>query len=198
MNKTMKQMMVVTAICVFSGSVSAAPAQDVNTSTTPFTERPVNVRVSPALIAIGMVNAAAEWKWDNNWTVGPTAGAVGWAIGDDSLKGWYLGAQGTYFFNGAFQQGWYLSPSILYRTLDVSFKDGGSKYEGSNNGFVARGVGGYQWFWGNFNVNLGAGVAYNTNASFDAKDVQGNKSDKSFTNYTGITPAVDLQLGYVF
>lgn len=162
------------------------------------TDKSVNFRLSPGGLLVGVANLAAEWKVSDNFSFGPSVGYVNWNIGDVGLNGYSVGIRGTYYPDLVFRDGWYVSPRLSYDPIRVTARDQGVAYKGDAGGTRFVAMAGYHWFWENFNMNFGAGVAVNSVSKFDLRDDAGNRLEKVATYYTGVTPVVDLDLGLTF
>lgn len=171
---------------------------DVNRLQMPESDKTVNLRWQASAAVAGMGSLSAEWRTSDYFTFGPSVGYVNWTAGDVGMTGYSVGVQGTYAFDKVFRDSWYLSPRIAYSPIRASAKDGGREYTGDVAGATGSLIGGYQWFWSNFNMNLGVGAVVNSVARLNLTDSSGNRLEKAAQYYTGVAPLVDFEIGYAF
>lgn len=171
---------------------------DVSRLQTPEPYKSVNVRWQASAAAAGMGSLSAEWRTSDYFTLGPSIAYVNWQAGDVGMTGYSVGLQGTYAFDKAFRDSWYLAPRVAYSPIRASAKDQGREYTGDVAGTTGTLIGGYQWFWTNFNMNLGVGATVNSVARLNLTDATGARLEKASQYYTGVAPMVDFQLGYAF
>lgn len=171
---------------------------DVNRLNTLAYDKNINLRWQASAAAAGMGSLSAEWRASDYFTFGPSIAYVNWRVGDVGMSGYSVGLQGTYAFDQAFRDSWYLSPRIAYSPIRATARDKGIEYSGDVAGTTGSLIGGYQWFWDSFNMNLGVGATVNSVARLNLTDSSGNKLDKASQYYTGVTPVVDFEIGYAF
>ncbi len=198
----MKMFKFVSTAIVSVGIATSAMAQsisgDVNRLQMPEAEKNVNLRWQVGAAAIGMGSISAEWRTSDYFSFGPQIAYVNWSAGDVGMTGYSVGLQGTYAFDRAFRDSWYLSPRIAYSPIRAAAKDKGIEYTGDVAGTTGSLIGGYQWFWTSFNMNLGVGANVNSVARLNLTDSSGNTLEKVARYYTGVTPVVDFEIGYAF
>ncbi|MBX9767288.1 MAG: DUF3575 domain-containing protein [Bdellovibrionales bacterium] len=150
--------MVLSRLLVVFSILSGMFASNANAA---MTEKSVNVRVAPLALLVNYLNVDVDFPVNADWSIGPT---VTYRSFSESYAGFSsnistsvlgLGARATWFENGVFQQGWYVSPIAQY--ISASAKSGSASASVGVFGLTA--VGGYHWFWDNFNLNLGAGFS---------------------------------------
>lgn len=164
------------------------------------TEKSVNVRVAPVALLGNYLNTDIDFPVDESWSLGPTityrsfsTTSVGFS-NDISASVLGLGARGTWYENGVFEQGWFVSPIAQY--ISVSAKSGSAS--ASVGVFGVSAIGGYHWFWDNFNLNLGAGFTSLMGGS-TIKVTDGTtttSAEVSLPSYNTI--ALDFMIGYLF
>lgn len=123
----------------------------------------LNFRVSPISAIIGSYTAVLEWSIGANWTLGPTYSYYDIkrdpGANDLALRGYEAALKLTWFKNGAFTDGLYISPSAGYDDYKLSDTDWtGSAREQTVRGATLGALIGYGWFWSHFNIMLGVGA----------------------------------------
>jgi hypothetical protein len=109
-----------------------------------------------------------------------------------------LGARANWMSNGAFEDGFYIGPSLNYINVKVSNTDSLGTVSGSVSGLEAQVLFGYGWFWTNFNILLGGGVSTLLGASkVTVTDESGNQTQVGdLSHLTGL--ALEFSLGWAF
>lgn len=154
-----------------------------------------NIRVGAIGLVAGVIDVTADFNVGDSWTLGPSIQYLNRSIGDFEASAFGLGVRGNYYFGrSAFTQGWYLGPSLSYMNVEVEDKDSGANATGS--GLTISAIGGYQWMWDSFNINLGLGPVYYAMGEVEVEDSFGEK--QSFDSYNGLGLALELTLGWKF
>src|SRR4051812_21654310 len=177
------------ALGVFVSSQANAASEDT-----------VNVRVSPLLLLLGGLYGNVDFRVGENWTLGPVFGIIHLKIGDTELGASELGVRGTYYFTGAFTDGWYIGPQVSAVSAKAKTSDpfGGDTSEAKVSGTVIEVVGGYHWFWDSFNLNLGLGVgSWSGPAQARVTNSDGSTQDVDVNIASGVGQ-VDFLLGWTF
>lgn len=165
----------------------------------------VNVRVAPIGLLIGYINIDVDFKVSREWTVGPTV--TYWKYNFDSvyytggkLQGETrsIGARGIWSKNGAYHDGLYITPMIQFMSAKVTGTSvsTGREVTGTASVPILTGLVGYQWFWDNFNLNLGAG--FSVGAASTKVDVNDGTTTSSVESSRSSGLALDFTLGWVF
>lgn len=158
-----------------------------------------NIRISPIHLLVGMPRVEADFKIADSWTIGPTGSYLNRSVDQYDVQAYSLGIRANYFFNReVFTQGWYLGPSLEYAHVHITDNDPFSgKMEGNGSGLALSVIGGYQWMWDNFNINLGAGPSYYSLGTVEVESSDGTVDD-DYTGYDGLQLAVEFTLGWKF
>jgi hypothetical protein len=158
----------------------------------------VNVRVDALGALAGIANLHVDFGLGNAWSLGPSVQYINQSVDDFEANATSVGVRANYFFNGKiFTQGWYLGPSINWMSVKVEDNDPSlGKLEGSANGMAFTVLGGYQWMWESFNINLGIGPVYYTLGSIKAKSDRGFSEE--FSGYDGMGISSEFTLGWKF
>lgn len=160
-------------------------------------------RVNP-LIVLGAVNGNLDVRLNENLTVGlqgaylqAKLNSTGIFNSDLNITAYGIGARANWFFSGAFQDGFYLGPSLEYLSVSIKTSTAAGPASGTASGQLASCLIGYGWFWpGGLNIMLGGGYAGVLGASgITIKDSVGNQQTIT-ANLSGLT--YELSLGYAF
>ena len=169
-------------------------------------DRDYNIRISPVPLLVGYLNIDFDIQVNEEWTVGPTFSYWGTRLtlsgGSSSteydLSATSIGARANWYPDGVFADGWYLSPMVQYTTARIESRSSSVNVKGEAGGISLTGLGGYHWFWDNFNLSLGGGLVF----SGAAGSVRGTSSDGTTTVETRTSPgagiAFDFMLGLTF
>lgn len=157
----------------------------------------VNVRTSPLHLLVGIVTADVDFKISDKWSLGPTA-----AYSSADREGfetvvYAIGLKGNYFFEGTFNQGWYLSPGIQYVSAKVTDDSSFGEIEGNASGLGVALFGGYFWMWNNFNIQLGAGPVLYTLGEISVESDDGSVKEE-YAGYDGVDLGIEFTLGWKF
>ncbi len=170
-------------------------------------EKKFNFSFEPIVLLVGLVNVNLDMKLNDSWTFGPTFSywRVSVASGDPvytdklSLSVFALGARGSWYANGVFQDGWYVSPVLQYVNAKVSTISAGQDLSASVSLVELMGLVGYNWFWDSFNMRLGGGINLATGPS----KVHVQSSNSTYSNDVSYNPssvglAFDFMIGWTF
>ncbi len=168
----------------------------------------MNLRFSPIGLVVGLVMLDFDFKINDNWTLGPsvllggfelTSTDSGGASESIKVKAGGFGVKANYYFNGAFTDGWYLSPSIQRQSISVEVADATSSASAEVTGTILRAIGGYHWFWDSFNLNLGAGFSsWSGPSKVRVTDSGGSTQDIDASSTRAAGLAVDFMIGWSF
>ncbi len=157
-----------------------------------------NIRFSPLGLLIGLGNARFDFKVDEQFTLGPSVVAWNLNLGDVEVRAFGASANGTFYFNRAFEHSWVMDGSLGFASFKVKDKSSitGTE-EASASAVVGSITGGYHWFWGNtFNLAVLGGIAFNTVGSVEIKDGTGSVVRKE--SVSSISPSIGGELGFTF
>lgn len=159
----------------------------------------VNVRIDPLNTLIGRMNVQVDFGIASAWSLGPTLQYTNKMDEGYKINAYGFGVRGNYAFNGnIFTQGWYLGPSISY--VNVKVTDDNSilgDLEGKGSGVAFSVLGGYQWMWEHFNINLGAGPVFYTLGDIVVENDAGTYEEK-FSGYNEVGLGLEFTLGWKF
>ena len=163
-----------------------------------------NVKVSPLGLLIGYYNIDLDFAMDDHWALGPTLSYYSWNFGLNSSSfkatSYAVGARGSWFSHGVYQDGLYISPILSYVGASVSGTSGTTSASGSASAVSVSGLVGYHWFWDTFNMNLGVGysaILGNVQVTATASDGSTYSSNVSTSNASGGL-ALDFMMGILF
>jgi hypothetical protein len=140
-----------------------------------------NLRVHPLHILVDSFGADLEFKGGENWSVGPSLAFWSKDKGTSfKSRASLIAARGTYTFDHErFTDGWYVGPFLGFASIEVE-KTGpfSAQGKGSSNGLVLGSYGGHQWFWNEFSVNVGAGLALSSAGDVSVDYITSGTSEK--------------------
>lgn len=159
----------------------------------------VNLRVDPLGALIGAANVQLDIGVSNSWTLGPTLQYLNRSIDDYDATAYGVGVRANYYFSRpVFTQGWYLGPSVSYVNAKVTEDDSlFGELEGTGSGLAFTLIGGYQWMWESFNINLGAGPVVTTIGDITVENSNGTYKEKTDGIDAGGL-AIEFTLGWKF
>lgn len=137
-----------------------------------------NVRTAPLTLVVG-----ANLRVDRRLTDELSLGVSGLYI-DRKIKAvGILESSGAviiqYSFSGALATGWFLDAAVGYGDIKATAASAAGQEESRQlHNVSARVVGGYMWFWHNWNVSLGGGFAHNSAGDNDVEDANGKSMTK--------------------
>ena len=181
-------------------SAPSAPARSYGGSS-----RVYNARISPIGVAIGALIIGLDYKLNNNWTVGPEFQYINYKLkltgtnysNDITMTSYGLGVRGNWFVDGVYKDGWYVAPFGYFGSAKASGTGSdGVAIEGTASALIGGAMGGYGWFWDQFNMMLAGGLSMPLgDGKVEVKDSLGNKVEGS-VNGSGL--ALEFSLGWVF
>lgn len=147
-----------------------------------------------------MLNGKLDYKLTDQISLGPSFMYWDIDVGDIEVDARGVGISGTYYFNKVFANSWWASSGLSYMNMKVADEDptpGTSSDTATVDGMFLNFMGGYHWFWGNsFNLQLGAGISFNTIGDFEIKNTNGALSRKK--NYPSVQGLWGGSLGFTF
>lgn len=134
-----------------------------------------NLRTNPVGWVVGP-NLRIDLRMSENWTAGAGGVFMDSKIKAVKLNGMTGGLIFGYNFSGALTPSWFVDFGAGYGDLRAEATAlSGQVVKTHVYNISARGVAGYHWFWGHFNLALGAGVETNSAGNKDIQDQSGNK-----------------------
>jgi hypothetical protein len=152
----------------------------------------VNIGTSPLLWLVGVMNAQADFRLTDEFTLGPVGSYYTRKSSGVKVSSYGLGVRANWFITGpVFTDSWYIGPSVSYMGAEAS-QDG---TEASLNLWALQILGGYHWFWDSgFNLNVGAGGNYINWPEY----VTVNGKRISLDTYENMNIAIEFNLGWSF
>lgn len=165
-----------------------------------------SIKTNPLSMIFGYFGAMYERKIGDNMSLGLTLGLYSRSTGitgaEYSYSGFTINPEFRYYFEEAIE-GWYVAPYITFTSISQKFVGSESIFdpitmeyttiptESKSTISVYGGgvVGGRQWIWSGFTLDVYAGIGY-TGMSGDA--ASGGLS------FSGILPAFGTAIGYSF
>lgn len=161
-------------------------------------------RLDTLMFLRGGVGLLLDVKVDDRWTVGPMFGFARYKLGADSgftqdyeVSLGFGGGRANWFHRGVFNTGFYVGPSLQFLDLKLLTRDSlGNAVNAHATGFLGSVVGGYGWFWRNFNLMLGGGFV----AALGPITVDIESSAGKTTSVTLAKPglALEASVGWTF
>ena len=159
-----------------------------------------NFHFSPIHLLLGSPNLGMDFKVHPEWTLGPELGYWNHKIKsnlgsrDTKVEAYGLHLRAVWYKNGAYTNGFYISPKLSYQFAKGTLDSGNSN---SEDGFTASTIFGYGWFWNSFNITAAAGPLI----PFGFKTL--TVSDNTATTVTTTSVATfgfitELNLGWTF
>ncbi len=157
-----------------------------------------DLRINPIAAPFGIIDAEANIKVHDNFTVAPMYTKwSGAGLVDVDYTGY--GVRVYWHPSGVFMDGFYVSP--FYRNMSVTMtvdNSFGNTAEGSFDMQRYGAIAGYLWQWDNFNLNFGVGYASTSSGDFTARDSFGNETTESTDDIPIGGLAMDFSLGFAF
>ncbi len=161
-----------------------------------------SIKTNPLSMIFGTFGAQYERKIGDNMSVALTLGFYSRSTGilgmEYSYSGFSINPEFRYYFEEAIE-GWYVSPYVTFTMINEKMAFTG--YEEFNNKITVFGggaVGGRQWIWGGFTLDLYAGVGY-TSMSYTYDDkYDENMIFASGLSFSGVLPVFGAAIGYSF
>lgn len=162
-----------------------------------------SIKTNPLSMIFGRFGAMYERKIGDNMSLGLTLAYYSQSTGITGLEykysGFTINPEFRYYFEEAIE-GWYMSPYVTFTSITQKFiydstDDNGdpiSKTDEATISVYGGGVvGGRQWIWGGFTLDVYAGIGYT------GMSVSGNTGAGGLT-FSGILPAFGTAIGYSF
>ena len=119
-----------------------------------FGTKPINVRLHPLSLIVGVYQASVDIPISEQLTVGPEASYLKNSIEGVSFTATSVGVRSNYFLNGVFTNGVYVAPAASMEKMSASSESGSADV----NAISIRAIVGYGWFKQNLNFMVGAGL----------------------------------------
>jgi hypothetical protein len=156
-----------------------------------------NVRFQPFGLLVGLLISEIDYKVNENIVVGPSLLYWNFSGTDITAKMNGFGAQGAYYFDSVFNDGFYVGGRFNTMSMSVSGPDlSGNELTSSASGSAIGIKGGYHWFWDSFNINLGLSAGSSSIAKAQVKDSNGNVVSE--TSAPAIATGLDFMMGFSF
>ncbi len=154
-------------------------------------DRNISIRTNPIGLLVGAINAEISYGFKN---IAVGMGGHSWdaSLGDLDFKSSQLHARVDYWFNGSFNQGWYLG--VLLGTLDIEVSNGLSSGE-LDTTFTSL-AGGYRWAWTSFFMDLGLQLTRVAASEIETVDSSGNNRDTE--SLPNANTGIDFNIGWAF
>ena len=156
-----------------------------------------NLKSNLAMFTQGFKNIQLDIGWTKNTSLSGYFAFVNTENEKKNVqKGMQLGlAYNIYFSDSVFSNGFYLSATFGYLNSSLIFTDNvGAKYEADLAGVYLGGLGGFQWYFGSFNLTTGAGFNYYSISS----EISSNSSYSEKVPVSQLQLVFDLSIGYAF
>ena len=151
-----------------------------------------NVQFAPISSLIGLIDMNVQYKLADQWTVGPTILSWNLSAADISFSASGFGVRGTYAFDKALSDGWYVSGGM--GTMSFAAKSGA--YSSNVSGTQMLVGGGYHWFWDSFNLNLGFTTGSSSVTKVEVKDASGTVVSSSSVG--ALSGGLEFMIGWTF
>lgn len=157
-----------------------------------------NVRVDPLTLLVGGTNVELDYAIADKISIG--GGLVSWNVDlldvEISMQEYHV--RGDYWFNGAFQQGWYVSGVYSTISMELATIDSlNTRYEADVSASGFKLLGGYHWQWDSFNLELGFGyVSYSFDDKLTLEAADGSTLEEDLPNVTGT--GLEFNMGWAF
>jgi len=157
-----------------------------------------NFRFSPIAYLVGIINGDLDYKVSENIVIGPSLVLINLKLDEKTYNVNSFGVQGSYYFESAFKDGFYLGGNFSTISAEVSTLKYGPKITGSQDGTLVGLKCGYHWFWNSFNLNLGL-TATSTAAMSNIKLIDNTGKTIDEVSPTKISSrGVDFAIGFTF
>lgn len=156
------------------------------------------LRTSPLPLLIGAVNADLGFQVTNNLSI--AVGGTTWSaeLLDVEFEFSEFHGRLDYYFNGTYQQGWYLSAQAGVATFDLTTEDSlGTEFTGDVSGTSLAFLAGYHWQWTSFFIDLGAGFTrFSFDSELELEDENGNTEEETIPAVS--STGLEFNIGWVF
>jgi hypothetical protein len=156
-----------------------------------------NIVTSPLGLMVGLVNIELGKGVHEQLIVGGQVAYWDREISDVKMKVISAAGFGEYCVDKCFVDSWIAFGKIGYTSIDASATNIlGQKETAQVAGANFTGMGGYHWFWENFNLRLAAGAAVSTVNKVEVKESAGNVVDE--VDLKPVNLALDFSVGWRF
>lgn len=160
-------------------------------------DKTVAIRVSPFDLLVPAISVRADIKIMENLSVGPMA--TYWSFyteAEDKQSTLGYGVRVNWHFNGALENGVYISPSYTRYTIRLETLDGDI---GSQSFNTVAAIVGWQWVWDTVNLNLEGGYRVGAAGDLKVKNAAGDVIDTISGAETNVAEWVlDFTVGFAF
>jgi hypothetical protein len=162
-----------------------------------------NAVVNPFALLVGRAAVGLDFALTPQITVGPRLQYWNLSLSattdfeEFKIREIGLGARANYHPGQALQTGFYAGGALGYtaRAVDTRGKGSGQTITGDGAGMYLEALGGYQWFWEQFNVAAGAGFQLPLGSS-KIKITDGSKTEEVALISSGLT--LEFNIGFAF
>jgi len=164
-----------------------------------------SIKTNPLSMIFGVFGAQYERKIGDNMSLGLTLGFYSRSTGalgmEYNYSGFTINPEFRYYFEEAIE-GWYISPYITFTSITQEYTFTHTTYDINGNAtettdktsttlsiYGGGAVGGRQWIWGGFTLDVYAGIGYMT--------VSGDVASGGLT-LSGALPVFGTAIGYSF
>jgi len=156
-----------------------------------------NIKTNPVSLLVGATNAEVNYAFHKNFTFG--LGGLIWSttILDVEFTASEYHARVDYWFNAAFEQGWYAGLQVSKLGMELTTVVSSVDYTGdiSSTGYLAQF--GYHWQWDSFNMDFGTYFGYyDFDSDITLKDVNGNTKDETVPAFGAV--GAEFFIGWAF
>lgn len=156
----------------------------------------LNFRFGPLATVFGVADMNLDYRLSPSWTLGPSFSYLNLRLLDVQLRGMSFGVEANYFISGAFRNSAYIDFGFATTDIEASAKSStGEIASATANGMNYFVGGGYHWFWGSFNLNLGLNVGTTSIGTLEIRDSTGAKVE---TTQPNLSTGVDFRIGFTF
>ncbi len=163
-----------------------------------------NLRFGPIHALVGAVDLNFDIAVHPNWTIGPqftywhfTMNSTGSFSSNYDINVIGGGVRASWFKNGVFTDGLYVGPSLTFNSVEVKTSDSSGSVTGTATSIAASTLVGYGWFWDNFNIMLGGGLALPLGETkVKIKNSSGTDDNVSYARTGSL--ALEFTLGWTF
>lgn len=155
-----------------------------------------NISTNPLGLIVGP-NLRLDYKVAPQWTLGLNGSLIYINVGGVKANGTSIGIDAAYNFNQAFVHSWFIGGGVHYSVVKAKYtEDNGTEDNADVVNVSVPLIGGYHWFWGNFNLQLGLGPTLNFPSKKQITDKNG-KDVKEVPLYA-VGVAGDASIGWTF
>ena len=156
-----------------------------------------NVKTNPISLLVGATNMEVNYAPLEKFSFG--VGGLRWSteILDVEFTATEYHARFDYWFNKAFEQGWYVGLQLSKLGMELTTEVSGVDFTGdiTSTGYLAQF--GYHWQWDNFNMDFGTYFGYyDFDSSITLEDVSGNTEEEEVPAFGAI--GAEFFIGWAF